>query len=46
MFGLFSIIERMADMGGSVEIVSAPGRGTSATLIVPLEEGKEVTSGQ
>jgi hypothetical protein len=26
--------------------VSAPGKGTRATLIVPLEEGKEMASGQ
>jgi signal transduction histidine kinase len=35
-FGLFSIRERMIDLGGSVEIVSAPGQGCRVTLIVPL----------
>ncbi|MCB9078235.1 MAG: PAS domain S-box protein [Anaerolineaceae bacterium] len=35
-FGLFSIRERMADLGGMLEIVSAPGQGCTATLIVPL----------
>jgi signal transduction histidine kinase len=43
-FGLFSIHERMADMGGSVEVVSAPGKGTRATLIVPLASGEERNS--
>ncbi len=36
-FGLFSVHERMADMGGSLEIVSKPGEGTTATLIAPLD---------
>ena len=35
-FGLFSIKERMADIGGSLEIVSEPGQGTEAILIVPI----------
>jgi signal transduction histidine kinase len=39
-FGLFSIKERMADMGGSLEIVSEPGHGTKAIMHVPLEKGK------
>jgi signal transduction histidine kinase len=37
-FGLFSIRERMADVGGRFEIESAPGKGCKATLIVPLED--------
>ena len=36
-FGLFSIRERMEDLGGSISIESAPGQGTKITLIVPLE---------
>jgi len=40
-FGLFSIKERMADLGGSLEIVSEPGKGTEAILSVPLEKGRE-----
>ncbi len=36
-FGLFSIRERMWAIGGSFEVDSAPGRGTTATLAVPLE---------
>jgi signal transduction histidine kinase len=38
-FGLFSIRERMADLGGALEIESEPGTGCKATLVVPL--GKE-----
>jgi signal transduction histidine kinase len=45
-FGLFSIYESMADVGGSVKIVSTPGKGSRVILIAPLEEGKEVTSDQ
>jgi signal transduction histidine kinase len=36
-FGLFSVAERMADLGGSLEIESAPGQGCKATLVAPLE---------
>jgi len=35
-FGLFSIQERMTALGGSFEIQSAAGRGTEATLRLPL----------
>jgi len=35
-FGLFSIRERMKALGGSVEMVSVKGKGTTATLILPL----------
>jgi two-component system CheB/CheR fusion protein len=35
-FGLFSIRERMLALGGRFELVSRPGDGTLATLIVPL----------
>ena len=34
-FGLFSIRERMADLGGSLEIVSRPGKGCHAVVTVP-----------
>jgi PAS domain S-box-containing protein len=34
-FGLFSIRERMTAIGGSFEIHSAPGEGTTAVLTVP-----------
>ncbi|HET7909171.1 MAG TPA: ATP-binding protein [Nitrospira sp.] len=35
-FGLFSIRERMAALGGSFDIQSAPGEGAFATLTLPL----------
>jgi PAS domain S-box-containing protein len=35
-FGLYSIQERMRALGGSFVIQSAPGRGTTATLILPM----------
>ena len=33
--GLFGLAERLEDVGGSTEIVSAPGRGTTVTVTVP-----------
>jgi len=35
-FGLFAIREMSAQVGGSFEIESAPGKGTRAVLSVPL----------
>jgi len=35
-FGLFSIRERMRSKDGSLDIDSAPGRGTAVTLVLPL----------
>ena len=35
-FGLFSIQERMNDLGGTLQIVSAPGQGCTAILTAPL----------
>src|SRR4029079_19465309 len=35
-FGLFSIRERMRALGGTFDIDSAPGQGTTATLVLPL----------
>ncbi len=37
-FGLFSIRERMQALGGSLELESAAGKGTKATLVLPLGE--------
>ena len=34
-FGLFSIRERMGDLGGSLEIESQPGLGCAAALVIP-----------
>ncbi len=38
-FGLFSIRERLHAVGGTMEMVAAPGAGTSVALILPLSEG-------
>jgi PAS domain S-box-containing protein len=35
-FGLFSIQERMRALGGSFELQSAPGKGTTAMLMLPM----------
>jgi len=37
-FGLFNIKERLEHLGGNLKIESAPGRGTTITLTVPLEQ--------
>jgi PAS domain S-box-containing protein len=39
-FGLFNIEERLDNLGGRLEIDSAPGRGTTATVRVPLAAEK------
>jgi len=39
-FGLFSIRERMADLGGTLEIKSERGQGFTATLSMPLESDR------
>jgi signal transduction histidine kinase len=39
-FGLFSIRERLGQLGGHLEIESEPGCGTKATLIAPLKQTK------
>jgi len=36
-FGLFSVRERLEQLGGHLEIVSAAGRGCRATLVAPLK---------
>lgn len=35
--GLIGIQERLVPLGGSLEITSAPGRGTSLSITIPLE---------
>lgn len=35
-FGLFNIRERLRHLGGTIEVRTAPGAGTRATLCVPL----------
>ena len=37
-FGLFSIHERMTDLGGTLDIQSLPGKGCRVTLTVPVEK--------
>ncbi len=34
-FGLFSVRERLVSLGGQLEVRSAPGRGTSITILSP-----------
>jgi PAS domain S-box-containing protein len=36
-FGLFSIRERLEQLGGQIEINSGPGRGSKITMIAPLK---------
>jgi signal transduction histidine kinase len=44
-FGLFSIQQRLVDIGGEMAIDAAPGRGTRITLAVPLGEGQPAPAG-
>jgi PAS domain S-box-containing protein len=51
-FGLFSIRERLTRLGGSIQIRSAPGKGSAVELIVPSKvsatpkkEGKHANPG-
>jgi CheY-like chemotaxis protein len=37
-FGIFSIRERMKAFGGELELMSEPGKGTSALLALPLQD--------
>lgn len=43
-FGLFSIRERAAALGGQLDIDSAPGRGTRVSLTLPLEVSRAMPS--
>jgi len=38
--GLFSIKERLGQLGGSFKIISKPGHGTRASLILPIKNNK------
>ncbi len=44
-FGLFSIRERMSDLGGALEIDCEPGKGCKAVLIVPLSLDDDKATG-
>ncbi len=37
-FGLLSIRERMVSLGGRFELESSPGKGTTAMLVLPLDD--------
>ena len=39
-FGLFSIQERMTDMGGSFDVESEPGKGCRVELRLPVKKGE------
>ena len=41
-FGLFSIHERMSNLGGTFDIQSAPGKGCRVVLTMPVEKGNIV----
>ena len=43
-FGLFSIKERMQALGGGFVLLSEPGQGTTATLVLPLGGGASEAS--
>ncbi|MDF0642412.1 MAG: response regulator [Nitrospira sp.] len=40
-FGLYSIRERMTALGGRLDLISQPGKGTRARLVLPLSNGAE-----
>lgn len=40
-FGLFSVRERVRDLGGTLEIESAPGKGCTVRMSLPLERLRE-----
>ena len=41
-FGLFSIRERLEQLGGRLEIKSGPGRGCKVTVKAPLKREKNI----
>ncbi len=45
-FGLFSIRERLEQLGGHLELESKLGHGTRVTIMAPLKEGKINDGGQ
>ena len=45
-FGLFSIRERMLAIGGCLEIESAPGRGMTSRLTLPLTRPERMDAGE
>ncbi len=45
-FGIFSIRERLEELGGGFEIDSAPGEGCRVIIRTPLNLGQEIEGGQ
>lgn len=45
-FGLFSIRERLEQIGGELKIDSAPGHGTNVTVVAPLKQDQINDGGQ
>jgi len=43
-FGLYSIRERMTALGGRLDLVSQPGKGTKARLVLPLRAQSETSN--
>ena len=43
-FGLFSIAERLSLLGGRMEVLSIPGRGTDVSLIVPIRSKRKAAT--
>ena len=39
-FGLLSIAQQLVSIGGTLEVLSSPGTGTSAVIIVPCDPGE------
>ena len=44
-FGLFSIRERVVGLGGRFDIQSEPGKGTAATIVMPLTAEDRASTG-
>jgi len=42
-FGLFSLRERLSQLGGDLEVESRPGQGTSVRITIPLSPGNLVS---
>lgn len=42
--GLFNVSERIRDLGGTLTVDSAPGRGTRVTISVPVSQDQESAS--
>jgi NarL family two-component system sensor histidine kinase LiaS len=36
-FGIFNVQQRINQLGGSFEVISAPGKGTTAYISIPLD---------